>query len=105
MLLHSPSRPARRVVSATLVALVGVLAFLILTPQLSAQAGGGYGAGGGGRQGDGDRGARMQAALFDGIKLTDVQQKSVDSVKTAYQSQNGSAPRSGPGGPEPRCGT
>jgi Spy/CpxP family protein refolding chaperone len=45
-------------------------------------------AGGGGRGGGG---GRMMAALFNGITLTDAQQKQVDSIRTAYRPQMQSA--------------
>lgn len=41
--------------------------------------------------GGGDRGSRMMAALFQGITLTDAQQKQVDSIRTAYRPQMQSA--------------
>lgn len=43
--------------------------------------------------GGGDRGARMHAALFQGITLTDTQQKKVDSIEASYKaSRSGMTP-------------
>jgi Spy/CpxP family protein refolding chaperone len=42
-------------------------------------------------QGGGGRGGRMMTALFQGITLTDAQQKQVDSIRSAYQPQMQSA--------------
>jgi Spy/CpxP family protein refolding chaperone len=39
------------------------------------------------------RGARMMAALFNGISLSDAQQKQIDSIRTSYQPQMQSAER------------
>jgi Spy/CpxP family protein refolding chaperone len=47
----------------------------------AAAQGGGGGMGGGGA----DRGARMHAALFQGITLNDTQQKKVDSIEASYK--------------------
>jgi Spy/CpxP family protein refolding chaperone len=59
-----------------------VAGIALFTPALvSAQQGGG-GAGGGGR---------MMAAMFNGITLSDAQQKQVDSIRTSYQPQMQSA--------------
>jgi Spy/CpxP family protein refolding chaperone len=80
-MLHSSSRSARRLLPVALAVLAGAFAVVVLAPQLSAQAP----AGGGGRKGGG--GGQMMTALFQGITLTDVQQKSVDSVKAVYQPQ------------------
>lgn len=41
--------------------------------------------------GGGGRGGRMMTALFQGITLTDAQQKQVDSIRTAYRPQMQSA--------------
>jgi Spy/CpxP family protein refolding chaperone len=41
--------------------------------------------------GGGDRGSRMMSALFQGITLSDAQQKQVDSIRTSYRSQMQSA--------------
>ncbi len=41
--------------------------------------------------GGGDRGSRMMAALFQGITLSDAQQKQVDSIRAAYRPQMQSA--------------
>ena len=41
--------------------------------------------------GGGGRGGRMMTALFQGITLSDAQQKQVDSIRTAYQPQMQSA--------------
>ena len=41
--------------------------------------------------GGGDRGARMMSALFQGITLSDAQQKQIDSIRTAYRPQMQSA--------------
>jgi Spy/CpxP family protein refolding chaperone len=41
--------------------------------------------------GGGDRGGRMMTALFQGITLSDAQQKQVDSIRTAYRPQMQSA--------------
>jgi len=41
--------------------------------------------------GGGGRGGGRMAALFNGITLTDAQQKQVDSIRTAYQPQMQSA--------------
>ena len=43
------------------------------------------------QQDAGGRGGRMSAALFQGITLTDAQQKQVDSIRTVYQPQIQSA--------------
>lgn len=79
---HSSPRPARRFLPVALAVLAGAFAVVVLAPQVSAQAPTG---GGGGRKGGG--GGQMMTALFQGITLTDAQQKSVDSVKAAYQPQ------------------
>jgi Spy/CpxP family protein refolding chaperone len=39
----------------------------------------------------GGRGGRMSAMLFNGITLTDAQQKQIDSIRTAYRPQMQSA--------------
>jgi Spy/CpxP family protein refolding chaperone len=44
-----------------------------------------------GGAGGGGRGGRMSAMLFNGITLTDAQQKQVDSIRTAYRPQMQSA--------------
>lgn len=62
----------------------------------AAQGGGGGGMGGGGMGGGGDRGARMQAALFQGITLNDTQQKQIDSISAAYKASRSGATM-GPG--------
>jgi Spy/CpxP family protein refolding chaperone len=41
----------------------------------------------------GGRGGRMMAALFNGITLTDAQQKQVDSIRAVYRPQMQSAER------------
>jgi len=41
--------------------------------------------------GAGGRGGRMMTALFQGITLSDAQQKQVDSIRTAYRPQMQSA--------------
>jgi Spy/CpxP family protein refolding chaperone len=43
------------------------------------------------QDGGGGRGGRMSAALFNGITLTDAQQKQVDSIRAAYRPQMQSA--------------
>jgi Spy/CpxP family protein refolding chaperone len=78
---HSRLRSARRFLPVALAVLSGAFAVVVLAPQVSAQAP----PGGGGRKGGG--GGQMMTALFQGITLTDAQQKSADSVKTAYQPQ------------------
>jgi len=62
---------------------LAVVALLLLPVVARAQDGGG----------GGGRGGRMIAALFNGITLTDAQQKQVDSIRTAYQPQMQSAQR------------
>ena len=63
--------------------LAAVLAIVAVSPVIAhAQQDGG---------GGGGRGGRMMAALFNGITLTDAQQKQVDSIHTAYQPQMQSA--------------
>jgi Spy/CpxP family protein refolding chaperone len=52
--------------------------------------------GGGGMGGGGDRGARMHAALFQGITLNDTQQKKVDSIEASYKASR-SGMTMGPG--------
>jgi periplasmic protein CpxP/Spy len=91
-MLHSSSRSGRRLLPVALAVLAGAFAAVVLAPQLSAQAP----AGGGGRKGGG--GGQMMTALFQGITLTDVQQKSVDSVKAVYQPQMEQLRGQGPGG-------
>src|SRR5579862_9047426 len=41
--------------------------------------------------GGGDRGSRMMSALFQGITLSDAQQKQVDSIRATYRPQMQSA--------------
>jgi Spy/CpxP family protein refolding chaperone len=64
--------------------LAAVLAIAAVSPVIAhaQQDGGGGGRGGGGR---------MMTALFNGITLTDAEQKQVDSIRAAYQPQMQSA--------------
>ena len=73
------------VVVAALVALVATAARPMIASAQDA----------GGAQGGGGRGGRMMAALFEGITLTDAERKSVDSIRTVYQSQMQQARSSG----------
>ena len=92
---HQWNDDLRTGVMAALVALVATAARPMIA---SAQDTGGGQAGGGqagGGQAGGGRGGRMMAALFDGITLTDAERKSVDSIRTVYQSQMQQARSSG----------
>lgn len=90
---HAYSAPTR--LFHTAVPLVACLiALAVVAPVASAQ--GSPGTGGGGSMGGdsasssgrgGDQGARMMAALFRGITMTDAQKKSADSIHAAYQWQ------------------
>jgi Spy/CpxP family protein refolding chaperone len=73
----------RTVAMAAVVALTATAA----RPMIASAQGMGGGQGGGG--------GRMMAALFDGITLTDVERKSIDSIRTAYQAQMQQARSSG----------
>jgi Spy/CpxP family protein refolding chaperone len=70
-----PRRAATAALAVVALAVSGETAF--------AQGGGGGGGGGGG--------ARMQAALFKGITLTDAERAKVDSIRAAYQANAGGA--------------
>ncbi len=85
---HRLTGQLRAAVTSALVALAATAA-LPLIAQAQAPAGQGMGGGGGG--------GRMMAAMFEGITLSDVQQKSVDSIRTAYQPQMQELRSQGPG--------
>jgi len=85
-------RRASRLSLAATSAVVGLIAIAALPTLAIAQPPAGQTTGGGG-----GRGGRMMAALFDGITLTDAEQKSVDSIRTAYQPQMEQLRSQGPG--------
>ena len=70
-----------RFVVTSAVAVLAAAAALPVVAYAQAPAGQGMGAGPGGG------GGRMMAAMFEGITLSDVQKKSVDSIRTSYQPQ------------------
>ncbi len=86
---HRRTDPLLAVVTSALVALA-VAAALPVIAQAQAPAGQGMGGGGGGR-------GRMMAAMFEGITLSDAQQKTVDSIRTSYQPQMQQLRSQGPG--------
>jgi Spy/CpxP family protein refolding chaperone len=63
---------------------IAISMVLVATTGQSALAQGGQGGGGGGA-------ARMQAALFEGLTLTDAQRAKVDSIESAYRASAGGA--------------